>query len=62
MIISISRGRTNWGVLLNSLAEFSEEINRVLGLSGYFFIAIHALAGLYHHYVVKDDTLKRMLP
>ena len=45
-----------------SLAEFSEEIHKALGQSGYFFIAIHALAGLYHHYVVKDDTLKRMLP
>ena len=25
-------------------------------------IAVHAFAGLYHHYIEKDDVLKRMLP
>jgi hypothetical protein len=40
MIISISHGRTNRDVLLTSHAEFSEEINRVLGLSVYLLIAI----------------------
>ena len=32
------------------------------GTIGYFLIGIHALAALFHHYVVKDDTLRRMLP
>jgi len=50
------------GPVSEALAEFSEEAHEVLGLSGYLFIVIHALAGLYHHYLVKDDTLKRMLP
>ena len=45
-----------------AVAEFAEETHEVLGTSGYLFIAVHALAGLYHHYIVKDDTLKRMLP
>lgn len=45
-----------------ALAEFFGEAHEVLGLSGYLFITIHAVAGLYHHYLVKDDTLKRMLP
>jgi cytochrome b561 len=44
------------------LAEFAEEAHEVLGISGYLFIAVHALAALYHHYLVKDNTLKRMLP
>ena len=44
------------------LAELAAEAHEVLGLSGYAFIAIHALAALYHHYFVKDNTLKRMLP
>ncbi|MBD1576002.1 cytochrome b561 [Vibrio sp. S11_S32] len=30
--------------------------------AGYFVIGIHAIAALYHHYVVKDDTLVRMMP
>lgn len=25
-------------------------------------IALHALAGLYHHFIQKDDVLRRMLP
>ena len=44
------------------LAEFAEEAHEVLGISGYLFIAVHALAALYHHYLVKDNTLKRILP
>lgn len=45
-----------------TLAEFAEEGHEVFGLSGYLFIVVHAAAALYHHYLVKDDTLKRMLP
>ena len=44
------------------IAEFAGEAHELLGESGYYFITLHALAGLYHHYWVKDDTLKRMLP
>jgi len=33
-----------------------------MGKVGYFLIGLHAVAGLYHHYVVKDNTLRRMLP
>jgi cytochrome b561 len=45
-----------------SIAEFAGEAHELLGVSGYFLIGIHAAAGLYHHYWVKDDTLRRMLP
>ena len=38
-----------------------EGIHEFLGNSLYFLIGIHALAGLWQHYVVKDDTLRRML-
>lgn len=38
-----------------------EAIHEFLGNSLYFLIGIHALAGLWHHYVIKDDTLRRML-
>ena len=33
-----------------------------VGSWGYWLIGLHALAGLYHHYVVRDNTLLRMLP
>jgi len=29
---------------------------------GYWLIGLHALAGFYHHYVVRDNTLLRMMP
>ncbi|CAI0697787.1 cytochrome b [Serratia ficaria] len=29
---------------------------------GYFLIGGHALAALYHHFLRKDDTLRRMMP
>jgi len=29
---------------------------------GYWLIGLHAAAALFHHYVVRDDTLRRMLP
>ncbi len=45
-----------------ALADFTSEAHEILGVSGYFFIAIHAFAALYHHYLVKDNTLSRMLP
>lgn len=33
-----------------------------IGSWGYWLIGLHALAGLYHHYVQRDNTLLRMLP
>ena len=27
-----------------------------------FLIGLHALAALFHHYIVKDNTLLRMMP
>ena len=43
------------------MKKFVEGIHEFLGNSLYFLIVIHALAALWKHYVVKDDTLRRML-
>jgi superoxide oxidase len=45
-----------------ALAERLVGLHKSAGTAGYFLIALHAAAGLYHHYVVRDDTLARMLP
>ncbi|WP_414902655.1 cytochrome b [Sphingomonas flavalba] len=45
-----------------ALAGQVKELHETVGTIGYFLIGIHALAALFHHYVVKDDTLRRMLP
>jgi superoxide oxidase len=44
------------------LAGTIREIHEAGGTTGYFLIGLHAVAGLYHHYFVKDNTLLRMLP
>jgi len=42
------------------MKKLVEGIHELLGNSLYFLIGIHALAGLWQHYVLKDDTLRRM--
>ncbi|PKO92607.1 MAG: cytochrome B [Betaproteobacteria bacterium HGW-Betaproteobacteria-1] len=44
------------------LADTIKETHKTIGNLGYFLIAIHALAGVYHHHVRRDNTLLRMLP
>lgn len=43
-------------------AELFEELHEIGGTIGYFLIGFHAAAALFHHYRVRDDTLRRMLP
>lgn len=43
-------------------AGLIKEIHEAVGTIGYFLIGLHALAALYHHYLVRDNTLQRMLP
>ena len=45
-----------------SLADQAENLHEAVGQAGYFLIALHAAAALFHHYVRRDDTLRRMLP
>ena len=44
------------------LAGQIKELHELAGTAGYWLIGLHAVAGLYHHYVARDNTLKRMLP
>ena len=45
-----------------STADLIKEIHETGGTVGYFLIGLHAAAALFHHYVVKDNTLQQMLP
>jgi cytochrome b561 len=45
-----------------ALAERLEEVHETIGTLGYWLIGLHAMAGLFHHYVLRDATLSRMLP
>ncbi len=44
------------------LGEAIKELHETLGTAGYYLIGLHAAAALYHHYIVRDNTLARMLP
>lgn len=45
-----------------ALGHTLKEVHETIGNIGYGLIALHAAAALYHHYVVRDNTLVRMLP
>jgi cytochrome b561 len=46
----------------DGLADWIKEVHEAGGTVGYFLVGLHATAALYHHYVLRDDTLRRMLP
>ncbi len=45
-----------------AVAKWAEEIHEAVGTAGYFLVGFHATAALFHHYVMRDRTLLRMLP
>lgn len=45
-----------------SVAGWIKDIHELGGTIGYFLIAMHAAAALFHHYFLRDNTLRRMFP
>ncbi len=45
-----------------ALASQVKEVHETVGTVGYWLIGLHAVAALFHHYWLRDDTLARMLP
>ena len=45
-----------------ALAETLQELHETIGEAGYWLIGLHAAAALAHHYLLRDNTLRRMLP
>lgn len=44
------------------LAKTIKEIHETRGTVGYYLIGLHTAAALFHHYLIRDNTLQRMLP
>lgn len=42
-------------------AESLEDIHKLLGTIFYYVIGLHVVAALWHHFVRKDNTVKRMV-
>jgi len=45
-----------------ALGKSLEDVHEFIGQLGYWLIGLHAAAALVHHYLVHDDTLRRMWP
>jgi cytochrome b561 len=45
-----------------ALAARIEDLHTTVGVAGYWLIGLHAVAALFHHYLLRDATLRRMLP
>ena len=45
-----------------SRAEIFEELHEAGATAGYALVALHAAAALAHHYLLRDNVLRRMLP
>lgn len=71
-VMSMAAGRgVNWFGLLplpdlvgpnKPLSEAAHEGHEVLATLVLLLVGLHVAAALWHHVVVKDDTLRRMLP
>ena len=46
----------------DGLAETVEKLHEIGGTIGYYLVGIHVAAALFHHYVLRDNVLGRMLP
>ena len=44
------------------LAGQIKEVHETVAVLGYWLIGLHAVAALFHHFISKDDTVRRMLP
>lgn len=42
-------------------AESLEDIHKLLGTIFYYVIGLHVIAAIWHHFVRKDNTVKRMV-
>ncbi|MFO1294743.1 MAG: cytochrome b [Rubrivivax sp.] len=44
------------------LGKRLEDVHEAIGNIGFLLIGLHAAAALFHHYVMRDNTLVQMLP
>lgn len=44
------------------IATIAKEIHHILGWILFMVISLHISAALYHHFMLKDNVLRRMLP
>jgi cytochrome b561 len=45
-----------------ALGEAMKSVHQMLAMALLILVSVHAAAALYHHFVLRDDVLRRMLP
>ncbi len=45
-----------------ALGKSLESIHETIGIIGLYLIGLHTAAALFHHYILRDNALRRMLP
>ena len=61
-LLATNMGPDGKAIALNkTLAGLGHETHEILGTVMMIAIGLHILASIKHHYILKDDTLKRML-
>jgi cytochrome b561 len=45
-----------------NLAKQIKDVHETIATIGYGIIGLHAVAALYHHYLLRDNTMRLMLP
>ncbi|SNY60406.1 cytochrome b561 [Arsukibacterium tuosuense] len=43
------------------IADWLEELHEIVASAGYLLIGLHSAAALFHHYLLKDNTMRKML-
>lgn len=71
-VLSLYVGQVEWsflGLQMPIAAAKNPELqhslksaHELIANAGYFLVGLHAAAALFHHYIVRDNTLERMLP
>lgn len=51
-----------WFAESHTIGSWTSELHTWLGDAIIWLAGVHAFAGLFHHYVLKDDVLRTMLP
>lgn len=71
-VLSLYYGHVEWSFFSyampvasaeNSIMQHDlKEIHEFIANAGYFIVGLHAAAAIFHHYIMRDNTLVRILP
>lgn len=71
-VLSLYCGNVGWSFFsypmpvsgsANSVMQHDlKNIHELIANTGYFIVGLHAAAAIFHHYIMRDNTLIRMMP